>query len=45
MRIFTPRAELDFAGHPTVGTAPPSATVVVKPKGAPVFACALGLID
>ena len=21
MRIFTPRAELDFAGHPTVGTA------------------------
>src|SRR5260221_6378563 len=30
VRIFTPRAELDFAGHPTIGTA---CALVMKQRG------------
>ena len=45
MRIFTPRAEIPFAGHPTVGTAlalawagrtPPSGDFVLELKAGPV---------
>lgn len=47
VRIFTPKAELPFAGHPTLGTAHAlSAAGLVVPKaGRLVQECAVGLVD
>lgn len=47
VRIFTPRAELPFAGHPTLGTAHAvlEAGLVDSRKTHLVQQCALGLVD
>jgi PhzF family phenazine biosynthesis protein len=45
LRIFTPRAELPFAGHPTVGSAHAVREAGLVPSDAPlVQECAAGLI-
>ncbi|CAN7283566.1 PhzF family phenazine biosynthesis protein [Massilia sp. LjRoot122] len=46
VRIFTPGAELPFAGHPTIGTAHAllEAGVVAAKEGALVQQCAAGLV-
>ncbi len=45
LRIFTPRAELPFAGHPTIGSAHAVREAGICPAGAPlVQECAAGLI-
>jgi PhzF family phenazine biosynthesis protein len=45
LRIFTPRAELSFAGHPTIGSAHAVLEAGLSPAGAPlVQECAAGLI-
>ena len=45
LRIFTPRAELPFAGHPTIGSAHAVREAGLCPAGAPlVQECAAGLI-
>ena len=46
VRIFTPRAELPFAGHPTLGTAHAliEAGNIVPKKGRLIQECAAGLI-
>jgi PhzF family phenazine biosynthesis protein len=47
VRIFTPRSELPFAGHPTLGTAHAVIEAgIAKPKdGKIIQQCALGLIE
>jgi PhzF family phenazine biosynthesis protein len=47
VRIFTPRAELPFAGHPTLGTAHAviEAGLVTPKEGKLVQQCAVGLVD
>lgn len=47
VRIFTPRAELPFAGHPTLGTAHAvvEAGVAQPRSGKLVQECAVGLVD
>jgi PhzF family phenazine biosynthesis protein len=47
VRIFTPRAELPFAGHPTLGTAHAAleAGLVTPIEGRLVQQCAVGLVD
>ncbi len=47
VRIFTPRAELPFAGHPTLGTAHAviEAGIATPRAGRLVQQCALGLVD
>jgi len=45
LRIFTPRAELTFAGHPTIGSAHAVSEAGMVPSEAPlVQECAAGLI-
>jgi PhzF family phenazine biosynthesis protein len=46
LRIFTPRRELPFAGHPTIGSAWAALQHGLKPKtpGRPVQECGKGLI-
>src|SRR6478752_2619951 len=45
LRIFTPRAELTFAGHPTIGSAHAVREAGLCPAGAPmVQECGAGLI-
>lgn len=43
VRIFTPRAELQFAGHPTVGTAWVLASRGMLPEGAKLATLELGI--
>lgn len=47
VRIFTPRAELPFAGHPTIGTAHAvlEAGLVTAKTGRLIQQCAVGLVD
>jgi PhzF family phenazine biosynthesis protein len=47
VRIFTPKAELPFAGHPTLGTAHAliEAGLVTPNAGTLVQECAVGLVD
>lgn len=45
LRIFTPRTELRFAGHPSVGSAWVLARAGLIPIGPVVQECAAGLID
>ncbi len=47
VRIFTPRAELPFAGHPTLGTAHAviEAGLAAPKDGRLVQQCAVGLVD
>ena len=47
VRIFTPRAELPFAGHPTLGTAHAvlEAGLVTPKAGKLVQQCAVGLVE
>ncbi len=47
LRIFTPRAELPFAGHPTIGSACAivAAGIVAPRDGKLIQHCAKGLID
>jgi PhzF family phenazine biosynthesis protein len=47
LRIFTPRAELPFAGHPTIGSAHAVLEAgIVKPKGGKLRQeCAAGILD
>lgn len=47
VRIFTPRAELPFAGHPTLGTAHAvlEAGLARSSEGRLVQQCAVGLVD
>jgi PhzF family phenazine biosynthesis protein len=47
VRIFTPKAELPFAGHPTLGTAHAviAAGLTVPKDGRLVQECAVGLVD
>ena len=47
LRIFTPRAELPFAGHPTIGSAHAVIEAgVVKPKGGKLRQeCGAGILD
>jgi PhzF family phenazine biosynthesis protein len=47
VRIFTPRAELPFAGHPTLGTAHAVIEAgMVQPKNGKVFQqCAVGIVE
>lgn len=47
VRIFTPRAELPFAGHPTLGTAHAviEAGIAAPKDGRLVQECAVGLVD
>lgn len=47
VRIFTPKAELPFAGHPTLGTAHAviEAGLAVPRNGKLVQECAVGLVD
>jgi phenazine biosynthesis protein PhzF family len=47
VRIFTPRAELPFAGHPTIGTAHAllEAGIVKPTNGRLVQQCAAGLVE
>ncbi|MEY4054848.1 MAG: hypothetical protein RL519_183 [Pseudomonadota bacterium] len=47
VRIFTPKAELPFAGHPTLGTAHAviEAGVAVPTDGRLVQECAVGLVE
>ena len=47
VRIFTPRAELPFAGHPTLGTAHAVLEAgIAQPRGGKlVQECAVGLVD
>ncbi|MFM7027131.1 MAG: PhzF family phenazine biosynthesis protein [Chakrabartia sp.] len=47
VRIFTPRAELPFAGHPTLGTAHAvaEAGIVAPEAGRLVQQCAVGLVE
>lgn len=47
VRIFTPRAELPFAGHPTLGTAHAVIEAgMVQPKDGKVFQqCAFGIVE
>ncbi len=47
VRIFTPRAELPFAGHPTIGTAHAviEAGTVTPRDGRLVMQCAVGLVE
>jgi PhzF family phenazine biosynthesis protein len=47
LRIFTPRRELPFAGHPTIGSAHAVLRHGLKPQGADrlVQECAKGLVD
>ncbi len=47
VRIFTPRAELPFAGHPTLGTAHAvlEAGLACASEGRLVQRCAVGLVD
>lgn len=47
LRIFTPRAELPFAGHPTIGSAHAvlEAGMAVAKNGQIVQQCGVGLID
>lgn len=46
-RIFTPRAELPFAGHPTLGTAHAviAAGIATPSDGRLVMQCAVGLVE
>ena len=46
-RIFTPRAELPFAGHPTLGTAHAviEAGIAVPKQGRLVMQCTVGLVE
>ncbi|MBB3105213.1 PhzF family phenazine biosynthesis protein [Azomonas macrocytogenes] len=46
VRIFTPRSELPFAGHPTIGTAHAlmEAGIIVPTEGALVQECGAGLV-
>lgn len=47
VRIFTPKAELPFAGHPTLGTAHAviKAGIAAAGQGKLVQECAVGLVD
>lgn len=47
LRIFTPRSELPFAGHPTLGSAHAAleAGRIAAPRGRLVQECAAGLVD
>ncbi|MFM9852309.1 MAG: PhzF family phenazine biosynthesis protein [Sphingomonadaceae bacterium] len=47
VRIFTPRCELPFAGHPTLGTAHAvvEAGIAAPTAGLLVIECAVGLVD
>ncbi len=47
VRIFTPKAELPFAGHPTLGTAHAvlEAGIAAPRQGKLVQQCAVGLVD
>ena len=47
VRIFTPKSELPFAGHPTLGTAHAvlEARLVVPKNGKIVQQCAVGLVE
>ncbi len=47
VRIFTPKAELPFAGHPTLGTAHAvlEAGLASAREGRLVQQCAVGLVD
>jgi PhzF family phenazine biosynthesis protein len=47
LRIFTPRAELPFAGHPTIGSAHAALEAgIVKPKAGKLRQeCAAGILD
>ena len=47
VRIFTPKAELPFAGHPTLGTAHAviEAGIAAATQGRLVQECAVGLVD
>lgn len=47
VRIFTPRAELPFAGHPTLGTAHAviAAGIAAPSNGRLVQECAVGLVE
>ncbi len=47
VRIFTPRSELPFAGHPTLGTAHAliESGIVLPREGRLVQECALGLVE
>ena len=47
VRIFTPKAELPFAGHPTLGTAYAvlEAGIAVAKQGKLVQQCAVGLVE
>ena len=47
VRIFTPKAELPFAGHPTLGTAHAviEAGIAAAKQGKLVQECAVGLVD
>ena len=47
VRIFTPKAELPFAGHPTLGTAHAviEAGIAAARQGKLVQECAVGLVD
>src|SRR5690349_18731782 len=47
LRIFTPRRELPFAGHPTIGSAHAVLEAGIKPKvdGRLVQECGKGLVD
>lgn len=46
LRIFTPRSELPFAGHPTLGSLHAAiATGLVEPQDSLIQQCAAGLIE
>jgi PhzF family phenazine biosynthesis protein len=48
LRIFTPRSELPFAGHPTIGSAfalLEAGLVAPRPNGRLIQECSVGLVD